>query len=165
MLHISHDVGDVLFTLRALKRQSPTSPVENTTIDSLGSTVYVCVCVCMCVWCISQRHTREIASLKHCRLYKQLALYAVSTFHFRPHRSTTYVYAAYCYQPSSVVCRSVCRSATLVSPTKTAEPIELPFRLWAPVSPGNHVGPDPPWEGTILRGEGTPIVKYMDFLP
>jgi len=32
----------------------------------------------------------------------------------RPHRSTTYVDAAYCYPPSSVVCRFV----TLVSPAK-----------------------------------------------
>jgi len=31
----------------------------------------------------------------------------------RPHRSTTYVDAAYCYRPSSVVCRSVCRSVRL----------------------------------------------------
>ena len=28
----------------------------------------------------------------------------------RPHRSTTYVDAAYCYGPTSVVCRSVCLS-------------------------------------------------------
>jgi len=28
----------------------------------------------------------------------------------RPHRTTTYVDAAYCYRPSSVVCRSVCVS-------------------------------------------------------
>ena len=31
--------------------------------------------------------------------------------------------------------------------------------------PGNHVldgGPDPPWEGVILRGKGRPIVKYRD---
>jgi len=31
----------------------------------------------------------------------------------RPHRSTTYVDAAYCYLPSSVVCRSVCLSVAL----------------------------------------------------
>ena len=62
---------------------------------------------------------------------------------FRPHRSTTYVDVAYSYRPSSVVCRSV----TLVSPAKTAAPIELPFGLRTWVSPGNHVldgGPDPP---------------------
>ena len=28
----------------------------------------------------------------------------------RPHRSATYMDAAYCYRPSSVVCRSVCLS-------------------------------------------------------
>jgi len=65
---------------------------------------------------------------------------------FRPHRNTTYVDAAYSYWPSSVVCRSV----ILVSPAKTAAPIELPFRLRTWLGPGNHVldgGPDPPWEG------------------
>ena len=46
-----------------------------------------------------------------------------SALFFRPHRSTTYVDAAYCYRPSSVVCRSVCRSVTLVSPAKTDAPI------------------------------------------
>jgi len=39
----------------------------------------------------------------------------------------TYVDAADYYRPSSVVWRSVCRSVTLVSPAKTAEPIEMPF--------------------------------------
>jgi len=28
-----------------------------------------------------------------------------------PHRSTTYADAAYCYRPSSVVCRSVCHTS------------------------------------------------------
>jgi len=57
------------------------------------------------------------------------------TIVFRPHRSTTYVNAAYCYRPSSVVCRSV----TPVSPAKTAKPIEMPFGLWAWMGPRNHV--------------------------
>ena len=43
----------------------------------------------------------------------------------RQHRSTTYVGAAHCYRPSSVVCRSV----TLVSHAKTAEPIDMLFGL------------------------------------
>jgi len=51
----------------------------------------------------------------------------------------TYVDAVHCYRPSSVVCRSVCLSVTLVSPAKTAEPIELPFGLRTRVGPGNHV--------------------------
>jgi len=44
---------------------------------------------------------------------------------------------------SSVFCLSV----TIVSPAKTAEPIEMSFGLWTPVHPSSHVvdaGPDPP---------------------
>jgi len=61
---------------------------------------------------------------------------------FRPHRSTAYVDTAYCYIQCSVVCLSVCRSVglsvTVVSPSKTAEPIEIPFGLWTQVNPRNH---------------------------
>ena len=46
---------------------------------------------------------------------------------FRPHRSTMYVDAAYCYRPSSVVCLSV--SVSVQSPAKTAESIEMPLAL------------------------------------
>ena len=80
----------------------------------------------------------------------------------RPHRSNMHVDAAYCYLLTSVVCRSVGRSVTPVSPSKTAELIEVPFALSARVGPGNRVldeGPDLPWEGEILRGKGRPIVK------
>jgi len=49
------------------------------------------------------------------------------------HRSTTHVDAAYCYRPSILLCRSVCRSDTFVGPAKIAEPIEMPFGLWARV--------------------------------
>ena len=53
---------------------------------------------------------------------------------FRPHRSTAYVDAAYCYRRSSVVplsvCRSVSQSVTIVNPAKTAEPMEMPFGVW-----------------------------------
>jgi len=58
--------------------------------------------------------------------------------------------------PSSVVCQLIGLSVTLVSPAKTAEPIEILFGLRTWVGPGNHVldgGPDPPWEGAILRVE------------
>ena len=79
----------------------------------------------------------------------------------RPHRSTTYVDAAYSYRPSSAVCRSVCRSVTLVSPAKTAAPIELPFGLRTWVGPGNHVldgDPDPPMgRGKFLGRMGVPL--------
>jgi len=41
-----------------------------------------------------------------------------------PHRSATYEDAAYCYRPSSVVCRSVC-----VSVCHTSEPCKVQTRL------------------------------------
>ena len=56
----------------------------------------------------------------------------------RPHRSTTYVDAAYCYRRSCVVCRSVCQSVTIVSPAKTAEPIEMPFGMWTHMGSRKH---------------------------
>ena len=58
------------------------------------------------------------------------------------------------------VCLSVCRFVTVVSPAKTDEPIKMSFGLWARVGPRNHVldgGPNPPREGTILRGTGGPL--------
>jgi len=60
-----------------------------------------------------------------------------------PHRSTTYVHAAWCYRPSSVVCPiclTVSQSVTLVSPAKTVEATELPFGLMTRVGPRNRVG-------------------------
>jgi len=66
------------------------------------------------------------------------------------------------------VVSSVGRSVTLVSRTKTAEPIEMPFGLSTRVGPGNHIlhaGRDPTWEGAIFRGrKGRPTVKYRDTL-
>ena len=46
---------------------------------------------------------------------------------------------------------SVGLSVTVVSPAKTAEPIEMLFGFWARMDPKNHVRcPDPPREGTFL---------------
>jgi len=42
-----------------------------------------------------------------------------------------------------------------------AEPIERAFGLLTLLGSRNHVldgGPDPPWEGAVLRGEGRPMV-------
>ena len=84
----------------------------------------------------------------------------------RPHRSTTYVDAAYSYGPSIVVCWSVCLSPYLFSPSKTAEPIEMPFgRGFGWGWPGNHIGlldildgaPDPSMgRGFFGEGSGVP---------
>jgi len=58
---------------------------------------------------------------------------------------------------------SVGLSGTLVSPAKTAAPIELPFGLRTWVGLGNHVvdgGPDPPWEGANFWGRmGVPLLS------
>ena len=100
----------------------------------------------------------------------QLFAAFVSCWHcflFRPHRSTAYV-------DRSTAMRSIVRdrvawsvglSVTLVSPDKTAEPIEMPFGLRTRVGPGNHVldgGPDPPHGKGQFWGKGAPIVKYRD---
>jgi len=74
----------------------------------------------------------------------------------RPHHNTTYVDAAYCYRPSSVVCRSACRSVCHTSePCKngwtdrdadlveeSGEPME-PCITWesrSPMGSGNFEG-------------------------
>jgi len=79
---------------------------------------------------------------------------------------TTYVDVAYCYRPSSVVCRSVDRSITVVSSVITAEPIEMPIGLRTQVSAAQEamyrMGSRSPWEGAILRRKEQPIVKYKD---
>ena len=62
---------------------------------------------------------------------------------------------------------SVCRSVTLVSSAKTAEPIEMPFGLRTLVGPGNHLldgGPDFPMGRDNFGGKGRPIVKYRNSL-
>jgi len=77
---------------------------------------------------------------------------------------TMYVGAVYCYRLSSMVCRSV----TLVSPAKMAEPIQMPygFRTW--LNPGNHVldkGPHPHGKGQFWGGKRRHIVQYRHTLP
>jgi len=48
-------------------------------------------------------------------------------------------------------CKTYGHSAAICA--KTAEPIEMPFGLWAGMGTRNHVGPDLPSEGVILTGE------------
>jgi len=78
---------------------------------------------------------------------------------------TTYVGldAVYCYRPSSVVCPTV----ILVSPAKTAEPIEMPFGLLPRTGPGRHQLDRvqiSPWDGAIL-GERVAYYKVYSLLP
>ena len=53
-------------------------------------------------------------SLELSRVSLTYILYVLKLCNFliiRAHRSTTYVDAAYCYRPSSAVCRSVCHTS------------------------------------------------------
>jgi len=70
-------------------------------------------------------------------------------------------------QPTVTVSLSVCWSVTIVSPAKTAEPIQMPFGLWTRVGPGNYVldGDPDPNAKINFEGEGQPIVKDRDCLP
>ena len=81
-----------------------------------------------------------------------------------PHCSTKYVDAAYCYRPSSVVCLSVGLSVCHGSePWKNSG--TDPDVVWVEEAGGPRETcirwrSRSPWEGAILRGEGSPIVKY-----
>jgi len=64
------------------------------------------------------------------------------------------------------VCRSVCH--TIVSPTKTDEPMEMLSGFRTEVGLENHVldgSPDPPSEGAILWERSAHCKVYRDFLP
>jgi len=68
-----------------------------------------------------------------------LRAFILLNLYFRRHRSTMYVNEAYCYRRSSVGYLSVGHmSVTIVSPAKTAEPIDMPFGLWTQVGPTMH---------------------------
>jgi len=95
-------------------------------------------------------HLQRVSSLTYSERACIVILLKCSIVRHRIAR-TAYVDAVCCYQPSSVVCRSVCRSVTLVSPAKTAKPIEMQFVLETRVDPGNYI-------------YGRPIVKHRDTL-
>jgi len=81
--------------------------------------------------------------------------------------------AAYCYRRSTTwsVCPCVGLSVTIVNPAKTAEPIEMPFELWASGGPKEPCRPircspeTPPSNGEFWEGKGRPSVKYRDSVP
>jgi len=76
-----------------------------------------------------------------------------------PNHNTTYVDAAYCYRGLSV-CLSVCQCVTLVSLTKTAEAIEIPFGWGLGWAQGTmcQTGSRPPIGMGQFRGErGEPL--------
>ena len=83
----------------------------------------------------------------------------------RPRHSTT-LHRCRLLLPTKWRCLSVSLSVTLVSPTRTAAPIEMPLGLRTQVGPRNHVleaSPVPPMgKGNLEGRKGHPIVKYRD---
>jgi len=78
----------------------------------------------------------------------------------RSHGSTTYVDAAHCYRPSSMVCRSV----TLVSPAKKCWTSRDAIWLRTRGGPGNHVLDGvqiPRGNGQFLGGKGACNLPYF----
>ena len=83
----------------------------------------------------------------------------------RPHRSTTYIDAAYSYRPSSVVCRSVCHTSEPCKNGCTNRAAVWVEELGGPGEPCIRWGPDPPLRRGKFWGENErPIVKYRDTL-
>jgi len=89
-------------------------------------------------------------------LPKQNFIFLFMIHIIRPHHSTTYVDAVYCYRPSSMVCLLVCLSVTVVSSAKMPELIEessgrrKPRIRWG--------WSRSPWKGAILMGgKGIPL--------
>ena len=84
----------------------------------------------------------------------------------RPHRSTTYVDAAYFYRPSSVVCRSVCHTSKPCKNGCTDRAAVWDEDLRAAGEPCIRWGPDPSMgRGKFFGENGRSIVKYRHFLP
>ena len=87
----------------------------------------------------------------------------------RPHRSTTYLDVAYCYRPSSVVCRSVCRSVCHTS-ERCKNGCTDQDAVWVEdlggfKEPCIRWGPDPPMVKGNFEGKGQPIVKFKEYHP
>ena len=80
-----------------------------------------------------------------------------STFAFiRPHHSTAYIDAAYCYRLSSVICLSVYHSSEPCRNDWMDQDVICVEDSGGPIGRRNHVldgGPDPPCKGVIIRGK------------
>ena len=103
-------------------------------------------------------------------MQNKLLIILVDVCIIRPHRSTTYVDAAYSYRLSSVVRRlSVCRSVCHTSePCKNGctdraavwvEDLVRPGEPCISWGPDTHMG-----RGKFLGENGRPVVKYRDIL-
>jgi len=107
-------------------------------------------------------------SMLYCSLLNFYMWIHCVTFIIRPHHRTMYVDAAYCYQPSSMVCLSVCWCVSL-SVCHTNEPCKNGWSDWdavwvedlgGPKEPCIRWGPDPPMERDNFQGgRGIPLLS------
>jgi len=83
----------------------------------------------------------------------------------RPHRSTTYVDAVYCYRPSSVVCPSVCHTSEPCYNGWADRDATWVEDLGGPREPCiRRASRSPHGKGQFWGGNGCLIVKYRDTL-
>jgi len=118
--------------------------------------------------CFLKKHVTHLYNAIHKKTWQYICDHnsGKTRLIFRPHRSTTYVDAAYSYRPTSVVCRSVCLSVCH-SVCHTSEPCKNGCTdraafwvedLGGSGKPRIRWGPDPPWEGANFWGRmGVPL--------
>jgi len=107
-----------------------------------------------------QQHDSVHLSLVFFTDYSFSSSYCVTFCIFRPHHSTMYVDAAYCYRWSSIVCLS--QSSAL------QKWIDMPSGLWTRVSPKNNYEMGVQishGKGQFSGRKGRPIVKYREYCP
>jgi len=117
------------------KNQSKHSEMGPGRQNPIQRTVSLFICVCIALCTIVAQNTAQNRP-DNFPPYPPDNHHSSDDVYLREGDSTTYVDAAYCYRPSSVVCRSV--TLVSLSPAKTAEPIEMSFGLRSRVGPGNH---------------------------
>ena len=67
---------------------------------------------------------------------------------------------AYCYRQVALSVCHICHSVTAMSSAKMANSSRYRLGCGLRWAPRNHVldwGADPPWQGAILRGKGSPL--------
>ena len=92
--------------------------------------------------------------VRYCSITELAPLLYDDTVIIRPHRSTTYVDASYCYRSSSMVCQSVCLSVC-----HTSAPCKNGCTDWGAV----WVEDSGPWEPLISWGSRSPDGKGQYF--
>ena len=110
-------------------------------------------------WRIPQDHRCVVMMWPFCEI-------TLTTCCYYSAASQYYVDVVCCYRRSGVVCWSGCLSVTIMSPAKTAEPVEMPFGLWTRLGPRNRVlnRVQIPHARRNFEGKGVADCKVSDLL-